>query len=298
MPTRRPAHDGSRAKPSDLTPLNPKKDNSDMQTDSNPVQGPFHLEVEDGIVVGTWNYQAEPNVRFTPAQVEQLDGPLPKRIYIDLASRHGAAAAGPVLAVADETDALKAVSEHADKISMTFVPAGQKHDLAEIERIETLAEGDDGPPRFAVRILTNDPEAVSEYVARRSRPSNFRTAWPRCGAEGPLPAVAVSVADNVAAITLEPHSAELSEETRASIVAAERQRIFIDARGLRPGDYPEDTLAFLFSNATLVCVMALDSSNPDVDVEAAHAIFDPRAEDSRWVVRTLQRRPAGLALLY
>jgi hypothetical protein len=181
----------------------PKKDTPDMQTDSNPVQGPFRLKVEDDIVIGTWDYQAEPDVRFTDAQIEQLDGPLPKRIYLDLTGCQGAAAAAltrPAPAAAYETDALKAVSEHADKLSMTYVPADQKHDLAEIERLETLAEGDDedGAPHFTVRILTDDPEAVSEYVRRRSRPSDFCTAWPRYGAQGALPAIAVSIADNVA----------------------------------------------------------------------------------------------------
>lgn len=274
--------------------LNAKKDTPDMHTDSNPVQAPFHLKIEDGIVVGTWDYQAEPNVRFTDAQVEQLDGPLPKRIYIDLTSRQGAAAR-PALAAAYETDALKAVSEHADKISMTFVPGGQKHDLAEIERLETLTEGDDedGPPHFAVRILTDDPEAVSEYVARRSRPSNFRTAWPRYGAKGPLPAIAVSIVDNVATVTIEPRTAEFSDETKAAIVAADMQRVFIDARGLKPADYPQESLALLFREATLVCAMGLDCSKPGAedDIAATHAIFDARAEDSPWVVRLFTDSP-------
>jgi hypothetical protein len=177
--------------------LNPKKDDPDMQADSNPVQGPFHLKVEDGIVIGTWDYQADPDVKFTDAEVEQLDGPLPKRIYLDLIGYQGAATAvltRPATAAAYETEALKAVSEHADKISMTYVPAGKKHDFAEVERLATISEGDEAESHhFTVRILTDDKEAVSEYVGRRARPYNFRTAWPRYGVEGPLPAVAVSI---------------------------------------------------------------------------------------------------------
>ncbi len=196
--------------------LNPKKDTPDMQTDSNPVQAPFHLKVEDDIVIGTWDYQADPDVRFTDAQVEQLDGPLPKRLYLDLTGGHATTSAFATLSTTTATAALKAIAERADKLSTAYVRADRKHDVAEIERLETLAEGDDEtePPYFTVRILTDDKEAVSEYVARRALPFNFITPWPRYGVERPLPAVAVSIADNVAAITLEPDTAEMSETRR------------------------------------------------------------------------------------
>jgi hypothetical protein len=111
--------------------------------------------------------------------------------------------------------------------------------------------------------------------------------------ERPLPAIAVSIDDRVATVTIEPRTAEFSEETKASIVAADMQRVFIDARGLKPVDYPQEALAFLFSNATLVCAMALDCSKPGAedDIEATHAIFDARAENSSWVVRLFTDYP-------
>ena len=122
----------------------------------------------------------------------------------------------------------------------------------------------------------------------------------------PLPAPAVSIADGVATITLEPHTAELNADTTAAIVAADRVRVFIDARSDAPfskataggmvktADYPQETLAFLISHATLVCVMVLDCSKPDAarDVEATQAIFDTRAtEDAPWVVRLYTDSP-------
>jgi hypothetical protein len=104
-------------------------------------------------------------------------------------------------------------------------------------------------------------------------------------AEKVTPAVAVSFDEGVATITLEPHTTELSEETKAAIVAVDMQRIFIDARGWKPGDYPQNTLAFLLSNATLVCTMDCSKPCAQAEIEVAHALFDARAEDSPWVVR-------------
>jgi hypothetical protein len=105
-------------------------------------------------------------------------------------------------------------------------------------------------------------------------------ARPRYGVERPLPAVAVSIADSLAMVTLEPHTAELSEDIKAAIVAADRQRVFIDARYLKPADYPQEALAFLFSNATLVCARALDCGKPGAedDIEAAHNIRHARGK--------------------
>jgi hypothetical protein len=142
---------------------------------------PFRLKVEDGVVIGTWDYQADPDVKFTDAEVAQLDGPLPKRIYLDLTVSRGATNGVVTLSAANATAALKALAERADKLSTTYVPADTKLDLAEIERVESHAEGDDQeePHHFTVRILTNDREAVSEFVARRARAcAPFATAWP------------------------------------------------------------------------------------------------------------------------
>jgi hypothetical protein len=120
-----------------------------------------------------------------------------------------------------------------------------------------------------------------------------------------LPAPAASIADGIATVTLEPHTAELREDTKAAIMAADRVRVFIDARSDAPfskamatpvttADYPQETLAFLISHATLVCVMVLDCSKPDAagDVEATQAIFDTRAtENAPWVVRLYTDSP-------
>jgi hypothetical protein len=270
-----------------------------MRDISSPAEAPFRIRVKNGAVICTWDFKAGPDVKFTDTQIEHLDGPLPKTCYINLTNcpdAESAAAARPATAAAYETQALRAVAEHSDKISMTYVPPGVNHDPADIESLWKRVEGDDdeeGSPHFAVRIITDNLATLSEDVARRPRPYTFHTAWPRCGTERPLPAVAVSITDDLATVTLEPHTAELSDETKAAIVAANRTRVFLDARTLKPADYPQDTLAFLFSNATLVCVMALDCSKPDTeaDVEAAHAIFDTRAEDSPWVVRLFNDAP-------
>src|ERR1700722_1063638 len=143
----------------------------------------MRLKVEDGVVIGTWDYQADPDVKFTDAQVEQLDGPLPKRIYLYVTGGRAATSTFVALSSTTATQALKAIAERADKMSTVYV-RGQRLDLAEIERQERRAEGDEEeePPHFTVRILTDDLEAVSEYVARRGRVlAPFATAWPRCG---------------------------------------------------------------------------------------------------------------------
>jgi hypothetical protein len=288
-----------------------------LRDSSGPAgEAPFRIKIKDGAVICTWDFKAEPDVKFTNTQIKHLDGPLPKTCYINLTNcpdAERAAAARPATPATYRTQALRAVAEHADKISMTYVPPGVNHDPADIESLWKRVEGDDnddeeeGPPHFAVRIITDNLATFSEDVVQRPRPYNFHTAWPRSGIDGPLPAVAVSFADDLATITLEPHTAELSEETKAAVCAASRTRVFLDARGLKPADYPEDTLAFLLSNAALVCVMAieppqirnvvagrvfpLECSKPEADVEAAHALFDRQAEDSPWVVRLFNDAP-------
>jgi len=269
-------------------------------TDSNPVQAPFRIKVRDDAVICTWDFKADPDVKFTDTQIEHLDGPLPKICYINLTNYPCAeyAALRPATAAAYETLALRAVAEHANKISEIYVPPGTNDGSADVEslwkRFECDDDNEDGPPHFEVRIITDNLATLSGTgVARLPRRYTFHTAWPRCGAKGPLPAIAVSIDDRVATVTLEPGTAEFSEETKAAIVAADMQRVFVDARGMKPADYPQEALAFLFREATLVCTMALDCSKPGAedDIEATHKIFDTRAEDSSWVVRLFTDYP-------
>lgn len=243
-------------------------------------------------MIGRWDYRTD--VKFTDAELAQLDGPAPKIIYLDVIGGRAATTTFAALSAATATTALKAVAERADKLLTVYVPADTKHDFAEVQRLAAISEcDDDGPHHFTVTLLTDDPEAVIEYADRPRKRGPFATGWPRYGARGPFPAIAVSIADSVAAVTIEPHTAELSEETKAAIVAANRQRVFIDARGLEPGAYPQEALAFLFSNATLVCARALDcrKSGAEDDIEASHAIFDEQAENSSWVVRLFTDSP-------
>jgi len=117
------------------------------------------------------------------------------------------------------------------------------------------------------------------------------------------PAIAVSIADGVASVTLEPDTAELSADMKAAILAAGRVRVFIDARGdapsnamarpVRAADYPSETLALLIRRATLVGVMVPDCTKPDTaaDIEAGLKTFDQEAENSPWVVRVVTDSP-------
>jgi hypothetical protein len=120
----------------------------------------------------------------------------------------------------------------------------------------------------------------------------------------PLP-VAVSIADGIATVILEPHAAEISEETRSALLAAERVRIFIDSRSnakfskpvSRPvdaADYPPDTLRFLVHHADLICAMAVtcpEDASPD-EIEKMFAAFDSEeVEDCRWAIRLFADAP-------
>ncbi|WP_271612663.1 hypothetical protein [Bradyrhizobium sp. CCBAU 21362] len=270
--------------------LNPKKGAPGMQAD--PVRAPFHFKVEDGTVIGRWDYRAD--VKFTDAEIAQLDGPEPKFLYLDITGGRAATRTFVALSAATATTALKAIAERVDKMSTVYVPADAKGNFAEVRRLAAIADcancyDDDAPHHFTVHLLTDDPEAVEEYIGCRPRKHGpFTTEWPRCTAP-----IAVSIADSVAAVTIEPRTAELSEETKAAIVAADMQRVFVDARGLKPVDYPQESLAFLFSNATLICASALDcrKSSAEDDIDATHAIFDAHAEESPWVVRLFTNSP-------
>jgi hypothetical protein len=121
-----------------------------------------------------------------------------------------------------------------------------------------------------------------------------------------LPAVAVSIADGIATVILEPHTAEMSEEVKTSLLNAERVRVFIDARTgakfsrpafgpVKATDYPADTLAFLVHHADLICALVVDceDAGPD-EIEKIFAAFDTReVEDCRWVIRLFTDEPSS-----
>jgi hypothetical protein len=119
------------------------------------------------------------------------------------------------------------------------------------------------------------------------------------------PAVAVSIADGIATVILEPHTAEMSDEVNQSLLDAARVRIFIDARvqaklsrpplvPAKATDYPADTLAFLVRNADLICAMVVDcrEDEPPDEIEKIFAAFDTKeTEDSRWAIRLFTDEP-------
>src|SRR5258707_354546 len=102
-----------------------------------------------------------------------------------------------------------------------------------------------------------------------------------------LPPVAVTIEEGVATVLLEAHTRELSEEAKAALLAAERVRIFIDARTgakfsrpvsgpVKATDYPPDTLALLVQHADLICALVVDcpeDARPD-EIEKIFAAFD------------------------
>ena len=267
----------------------PKKDTLEMRTATNSILPPYYfLKGENGAIIGRWDYDAD--IKFTDAEIAQLDGPKPKILYLDITGgRAGTRTFSQLTATA--TPALKAIAERVDKLLTVYVSADKKHDFAEVQRLVAAAncDDDDAPHHFTVHLLTDDPGADDERFAHRPRPHGpFKTAWPRCA-----PSIAVSISDDVATVTVEPRTADLCEKTKAAIEAAKLKRVFIDARGLKPADYPENSLAFLFREATLVCAMTLDCSKPGAedDIKATHAIFDARAENSPWVVRLFTDSP-------
>ena len=122
-----------------------------------------------------------------------------------------------------------------------------------------------------------------------------------------LPAIAVSIADGLATVILEPHTAEMSEEVKTSLLGADRVRVFIDARtgakfsrpvfgAVKATDCPPDTLAFLVQHADLICALVVDcpeDARPD-EIEKIFAAFDTRdVEDCRWVIRLFTDEPSS-----
>ncbi|OSI69928.1 hypothetical protein [Bradyrhizobium canariense] len=121
----------------------------------------------------------------------------------------------------------------------------------------------------------------------------------------PLPAIALSIAEGIATITLEPHVRELTASEKKAVLAANRIRVFIDGRvagnlsrkppaPIKLSDYPADTLRFCFQHATLVCVGVVDCRKEQSadDVESLLRRFDGKdVEDSRFVIRMLTDAP-------
>jgi hypothetical protein len=120
-----------------------------------------------------------------------------------------------------------------------------------------------------------------------------------------LPASAVSIADNLAVVVLEPHARDLTKAEKTAILAAKRIRVFIDGRATanlsRPlsapiqlSHYPADTLRFCVEHATLICVGVVDcrkESSAD-EIESLLRQFDGKdVEDSRFVIRMLTDAP-------
>ena len=122
-----------------------------------------------------------------------------------------------------------------------------------------------------------------------------------------LPAIAVSIADGIATVILEPHTAEMSEEAKAALLAADRVRVFIDARTnahlsrlafgpVKATDYPADTLAFLVHHADLICAKVVDCPDnaPPDEIEKIFAAFDSEeVEDCRWAIRLFMDEPSS-----
>ncbi|KJC37502.1 hypothetical protein UB31_35385 [Bradyrhizobium sp. LTSP849] len=121
----------------------------------------------------------------------------------------------------------------------------------------------------------------------------------------PLPAIALSIDEGIAMITLEPHVRELTAAEKKAILAANRIRVFIDARvagnlsgplpdPIKLSDYPADTLRFCVQHTTLVCVGVVDcrKEHSAEEIESLLRQFDGKhVEDSRFVIRMLTDAP-------
>lgn len=115
-----------------------------------------------------------------------------------------------------------------------------------------------------------------------------------------LPPNAVSIADGLAAVTINPFTRDLTEAERIAILAADRQRVFVydvigDAPTVRPGvpvkfsDYPFNTMSWCVDHASLICLGALESANTsEKDVEALLSQFDTdEVAEHRFVIRVI-----------
>jgi hypothetical protein len=113
------------------------------QTSCLPMAAPFQLKVEEGVVIGRWDYHAD--VAFTDAEIAQLDGPAPKIIYLDITGGRDATSTFVALSAATATTALKAVAERVDKLTTVYVPADTKQDFAEVQRLSCHNQTDPLP---------------------------------------------------------------------------------------------------------------------------------------------------------
>jgi hypothetical protein len=136
----------------------------------------------------------------------------------------------------------------------------------------------------------------------------FETASDTQLARSNLPANAVSIADGLAAIILEPHTRELTEAEKAAVIRAERVRVFIDARADAPlsrpllgpvkiADYPPKSLLFCIQNADLICVgvVAGRTESSSDEIESLLSQFDGKdIEDCKFVIRLVTDAPFEL----
>jgi hypothetical protein len=121
----------------------------------------------------------------------------------------------------------------------------------------------------------------------------------------PLPAIALSITEEVATITLEPRVRELTAAEKKAVLAVNRTRVFIDSRAaanlssplpdpIKISDYPADTLRFCFQHATLVLIGVVDCRRDHSadEIESLLRQFDGSdVEDSHFVIRMLTDAP-------
>jgi hypothetical protein len=160
--------------------LNPKKDASNMRTDSSHARTPIEMKVEDGIAIFNLN---PGKYKLTPEQIEVLDGPMLKRVHFDTTgSRAGTSSTvSERVTIADyDPELLKAFIDRADKIALSLVRSDREHTPEEIDRLATAADGDRIEDyTFVLRILTDDPAAVgAEIEMIRPGGVKFTAAWP------------------------------------------------------------------------------------------------------------------------
>jgi hypothetical protein len=126
------------------------------------------------------------------------------------------------------------------------------------------------------------------------------------------PAHSISIKDGVATLKLLPFSEELTETEKASILSAERQRIFVCAcfdtpmpagisRSVKFSDYPRDTFRWCVGRANFINVGFVDCRIGEAamkrDVEALLARFakDDHGADRRFTMTIVTDAPYDLA---
>jgi hypothetical protein len=122
-----------------------------------------------------------------------------------------------------------------------------------------------------------------------------------------LPANPVSIADGLAAVTISPFTRDLTKAEKATILAADRQRVYVcacgDAEPSQPGvpvklsDYPVATLKWCVQHASLICYGLIECRHPsEKDIEALLSRFDrDDVADHRFVIRLIVDARSGVA---